>query len=359
MANAMHIKTLVAGLAMATISAISAARQIPLDIGAQAPRLTPEVWIKGTPVDQFQKGQVYVLVFWSIGFSPYTPWISHLTDKMKANVHFISINTFDQPPNRPEVAEAHRLRVENYLEGAKAEFPYSICIDDAKNSLALSWIPNTGGSKTPRVAIVDQRGELAWMGHPMAMEGPLVKICRNAYDRGSFKRQFDDSAEKFLTHVQLCKDIVEAAKADNETLVEGLTRKIDGPRSYAMQTAIYQASKGNPEFALAYLKKVRSRTDELWLSSYCNLLFQIVLASKVDATREEAARLSAKFVSECSDWEIAIAETWHARTLAALGKRDQAIFMINKAREDVSKYHPQLQRGELYMMVDNARATIK
>src|SRR5262245_48165741 len=54
-----------------------------LTIGDKAPALAIEKWVKGTPVESFQNGKVYVVEFWATWCSPCVAGMPHLTELQK------------------------------------------------------------------------------------------------------------------------------------------------------------------------------------------------------------------------------------------------------------------------------------
>jgi len=68
------------------------------NIGDPAPPLRVTQWIKGTPVDQFEKGRVYVIEFWATWCKPCVaamPHLSVLTREYKEKVTVIGIDIYE------------------------------------------------------------------------------------------------------------------------------------------------------------------------------------------------------------------------------------------------------------------------
>jgi hypothetical protein len=355
----MRIKIALISLATAMLTALSAGQSLPLDIGAPAPTLHPVAWIQGEPVTDFQKGQIYVLVFWNSGFSPYAPAYPRLTDDLKPNVHFISVNTLERMVRiRDADQDARRQRIQAYVSDHKTAIPYSVCVDDTNDSITHQWLTTERATRLPRLAIVDRQGEVAWIGQPMDAEKPLVQICRNTFNKAAYKQQFDLTASQSATETRLMKDIEEAAKANDQHLVDGLMRKLNGPWSYKIQSAIFHATTGNPEFGLTYLKSKINTEDGLWSLQWCSLLAHVAQTSKLNSTKQEALRLCVKCLPDCTNSELPAAEAYHAQILLAMGQKDEALVTIGKARADLDRVHNAEWRGQVTMLVDSVRSVI-
>src|SRR5262249_17044980 len=74
--------------------------QPPITIGSPAPALKIAKWFKGTPVDTFKEGQVYVVEFWATWCGPCKTSIPHITELAKKDAGkatFIGVSVFEHP----------------------------------------------------------------------------------------------------------------------------------------------------------------------------------------------------------------------------------------------------------------------
>ena len=100
----MRIKIIYSILTLTLLSTTAMTQSLSVDIGDPAPTLHPEAWLQGPPVDEFRRGQVYVIYFWSRGISPDLPWMPRLTEKMRENIQFLSVNSCKATDGNPELA---------------------------------------------------------------------------------------------------------------------------------------------------------------------------------------------------------------------------------------------------------------
>ncbi|HTM94144.1 MAG TPA: TlpA disulfide reductase family protein [Flavisolibacter sp.] len=179
-----------------------------LNIGDVAPDLRVSEWIKGTPVQKFEKGKVYVLEFWATWCRPCLAGMPHLSDlarKYKDKVTLIAIDIYEwqlKPKKSPEQVKA-------FVDSIGTKMDFSVAIEDS-NFTVKDWIENAGEENNgiPKTFVIDGKGRLAWIGHPSKLDRVLSQIVNNTWDveeertRRDLNRQLavlDDSLQYELT----------------------------------------------------------------------------------------------------------------------------------------------------------------
>lgn len=179
-----------------------------LNIGDVAPDLRVSEWIKGTPIQKFEKGKVYVLEFWATWCRPCLagmPHLSALARKYKDKVNVIAIDIYEsqlKPKKSPAQVRAFVDSIGNQME-------FSVAIEDS-NFTVKDWIKNAEekNSGIPRTFVIDGNGRLAWIGYPSKLDGVLSQIVNNTWDvekertRRDLNKQLavlDDSLQYELT----------------------------------------------------------------------------------------------------------------------------------------------------------------
>lgn len=338
-------------------AAMALAQDKPLNIGDPAPAMKPEGWVKGAPIKSFEKGKVYVVEFWATWCGPCIqsmPHLSDMADKWKGKVEFISVNTWDRNDEGEKTAgnKAHVDRVKKFVDENNAKMRYTIALDDEKDTISTTWMRAAGRNGIPCAFVVNQEGQVAWIGHPMQMEKPVEEIFNKTYDIQAFKKTFDEAAAKARAEMQLSKDLTAAAKAGDMAKFEAMVAKLPGDKADQFRRAFSSAAGGDPEFAFKYLQANMTKLDDIDATTWCSMLSYVVLNSTSEATRNKALELSADCTAKCPDASKAIAYAYHARSLAKAGKADEAKTYIGKAKAAVASFEPAEQREGITKFIE-------
>ncbi len=152
-----------------------------LGLGDPAPPLTVSKFVKGTKVDKFEPGKIYVVEFWATWCGPCKVSIPHLTELQEKHkdVTFIGVSVWE---NDPEL-------VEPFVQEMGDKMNYTVAMDDVgdggkpdKGKMAENWMTAAGEGGIPAAFVVNKDGKIAWVGHPMEMEKPLAQIVDGTYD---------------------------------------------------------------------------------------------------------------------------------------------------------------------------------
>ncbi|HEY3782074.1 MAG TPA: TlpA disulfide reductase family protein [Fimbriimonadaceae bacterium] len=153
-----------------------------LTVGDPAPQLRPAKWLKGAPIEAFQKGQVYVVEFWATWCEPCKESIPHLTDmahKLGSKASFIGVSIWES--NDP-TDTAYQKKVATFVQKEGAQMDYTIAVDGPKQPVANFWMKSAEESGIPTCFVVGQDGRIAWIGHPSELEPVLNDVIANHFD---------------------------------------------------------------------------------------------------------------------------------------------------------------------------------
>jgi thiol-disulfide isomerase/thioredoxin len=164
---------LVLGLAAGTACALAA--QPTLKVGDPAPKLQTGKWIQGEPVKNFEKGKAYLVEFWATWCPPCRKSIPHLNEihnKFK-DKGLIVIGQ--------DCSERDDSRVAPFVKQMGDKMTYRVALDDKSSNkagqMAKTWMQAAGQDGIPTAFLVDTKGKIAWIGHPMELKEQTIEAA--------------------------------------------------------------------------------------------------------------------------------------------------------------------------------------
>lgn len=314
----------------ATAPGVQVERINKLMVGDRAPELAIGQWVKGDEVTGFEEGKVYVVECWATWCGPCIAGMPHLSEVQKEykdkGVTVIGVNIWDDPKN-----------VEPFMtsKGGDEKMQYTVAIEkkiDGENirygEVANNWMKAAGRDGIPSAFIVDQKGYIAWMGHPMRMDDPLKQVVAGTWDiKQAAKDHVDEAARE--------------AKAREQQEVLG---KLMNPVAESLQ---------KKDYAEAY-KRIASAIDNeaVWDNSQALNYMAWAIADPDQQIENRDAKLAVKLAERANELEKgknpAILDTlawayYHAGDKAkAIDTETRAIGMLSG--DDKAQYQQTLER---------------
>jgi thiol-disulfide isomerase/thioredoxin len=137
----------------------------PLGIGSPAPKIEVQEFIKGEPVEYFEKGKIYVVEFWATWCPPCRTSIPHLTEMQKKYKDAVFIGV--------SISENNWDGVKPFVKEMGEKMDYRVAMDGRAGKMSKNWMAAAAQGGIPTAFIVNGEGKIAWIGHPMQMEKTL------------------------------------------------------------------------------------------------------------------------------------------------------------------------------------------
>jgi thiol-disulfide isomerase/thioredoxin len=148
-----------------------------LSIGDAAPAMQVRQWLKGNPVNSFEKGKVYVVEFWATWCKPCIagmPHLSELAAQYKSKVTIAGISILERAGTTIGTLDSFVAKMGNKMA-------YNIGAEDS-NYMAKRWLNASGERGIPLAYVIDQQGRIAWIGLPRLLDTVLPKVIAGKWD---------------------------------------------------------------------------------------------------------------------------------------------------------------------------------
>jgi len=129
-----------------------------LRVGDAAPKLSAERWVRGEPVQSFDKGKVYVVEFWATWCGPCVKSIPDMTRLQKKHKELTVIG----------VAGSERddgTKLNAFVKDQGEKMAYRVAFDSDR-SMSEAWMKAARQPGIPTAFVVDHEKNVSWIGHP-------------------------------------------------------------------------------------------------------------------------------------------------------------------------------------------------
>ena len=205
----------------ALVLSLSLSSALADKIGDKAKPLNISEWVKGAtaeaPVNVTDGKNFYVVEFWATWCGPCKTSIPHLTELQKKykdkGVVFVGVSNETIEKVKPFVEE----------QGEKMDYVVAL---DKENLTNKDYMRSYGQNGIPTAFVINKKGQIAWVGHPMTMDKPLEQIVADTYDlKAAIKA--DEMRSKISDFSTLLKEKDPKAKETAEALLKDIGKNAD------------------------------------------------------------------------------------------------------------------------------------
>jgi thiol-disulfide isomerase/thioredoxin len=208
-------------LALLLVAGASLGQEATLKAGDPAPKLSIAEWVKGDAVPAFEEGKVYVVEFWATWCGPCIASMPHLTKLQKKHgdkLVIIGVTSLDEQGNTLDA-------VKTFVAGRGDGIGYRIAWDQGRTTNA-AWMDAAKQRGIPCSFVVDGKGTIALISHPMQIDLPIKMCLEGTWDPATgpakMKEMFGELEKAFKAGAPAAiLDALDALEKKSPDLLEG------------------------------------------------------------------------------------------------------------------------------------------
>jgi thiol-disulfide isomerase/thioredoxin len=168
-----RLKAAMVVVALSACALLPSATASTLKVGDPAPKLQTGKWVQGDEVKEFQKGKAYLVEFWATWCPPCRASIPHVNELHKKfkDKGLIVIGQ--------DCWENDDALVAPFVKKMADKMTYRVALDDKKSvekgKMSETWMAAAGRKGIPSAFLVNTKGVIAWIGHPMELKESQIE----------------------------------------------------------------------------------------------------------------------------------------------------------------------------------------
>lgn len=308
-----------------------------LNVGDNAPKLQVGKWAQGEPVKEFEKGKAYIVEFWATWCGPCRTSIPHLNE-LHAKFARQGLIVIGQ-----DVFERDESKVEPFIKQMGEKMTYRVALDDKtseeKGAMAKTWMEAAGQNGIPTAFVVDKKGKIAWIGHPMGLnEKTLEQVLQGTFDLKKAAAEREELQQNQAQLEKFSRALDKAMQAEKwdaaESALKDIEKLLPEEQRDGLAMARAQIYFGKKDYKGAY-KLIEQLSDK----NKDNAMLQNQLAWDIvtrEGLEERDIKLAEKIATRANEAakgkDAAILDTL-ARVQFMNGRKEKAVETQKKAVE--------------------------
>jgi tetratricopeptide (TPR) repeat protein len=110
-------------------------------------------------------------------------------------------------------------KVETFVKEMGSKMAYNVAADGPDNFMANAWMRAAEQGAIPTAFVINTKGQIAWIGHPMELEGVLPKIVSGKWDIDAEKERAEKAEEDFEKRTKMFEPLQKALASHDERQV--------------------------------------------------------------------------------------------------------------------------------------------
>ncbi len=134
-------------------------------IGKPPPPITVAKWVRGAPLERFEKGTVYVVDLWATWCGPCKaaiPDLTKLARQHRGKLEVIGVSISERQKDAADVSYIEG--VEQFVAKMGDRMDYRVAVDTPDKQMHAAWLKACGTGGIPTAWVIDQQGLVAWIG---------------------------------------------------------------------------------------------------------------------------------------------------------------------------------------------------
>lgn len=207
------------------LGSADAALSVSLKPGDPAPPIKVGKWIKPPPASAAGAKKIQVVAFFSSWSNPSMQTYPVVAKIAKTHADRVSVQAIAVFEKDATPGGAHYATVAAFVKRMGAQMPYPVGVDDAKGTMARTWLDASGERGVPVSFVIGRDGKIRWIGHTMMVEYFLGQILNGTFNYAQYRDEWLKQKEKEEKEYRLFKRFSELAEAGrNKEAVAELDR---------------------------------------------------------------------------------------------------------------------------------------